>query len=203
MQYAQCLWGPRRLVLNVDRDSGENPSLQLISNDTDETLTLRIYNDVHTENMQSQSNEGAKKRMDIHIKMQHIPSILEVLEPFVDSLNVTFDEAPRTSPDPTGMEHPNGLPLGNTSPITWVKALTIANFVSEGFSVKTRPDEKLYMDAENYSRGARVHFGIRNINEDGNTTGDDDNFLIILKYSQLRRFLQAIRVAYRWLNPST
>lgn len=201
IQYAQCLWGPSARVLSSIRDCGYNPKFTLIADDYSQVLRLMIKDDVIVEDMKSSSNAGAKKRIDIHIADIHLDDFLAILTPFVNSLSVKFDEASRQAPDPTGKEHPEGLPLGDISPITWVKAECSAYFSDIDVYVKTKSNGQMYLDAEKYVKGSRIHFGMRNIAKSVLPEKNSGNFIEIkLSYSQLKRFLHSIKVGKKWLK---
>jgi len=200
IQYAQCLWGPKEQVLTVDRTKNNNPLMRFESNSETEDLIITVFNDISVENMYSEKDKGAKKRIDIHIALEQIQGVLDILEPFVNSLDVSFDEAPRNSPDPTGTEHPKGLSLGKTDKITWVKGLVQASFSSEGYTVQTKSNGQIFIDAENYQRGARLHLGINNLSQTIDILDYESIFKLTIKYSQLKRFVQAIKVAKKWLS---
>ena len=201
IQYAQLLWGPIKKALNVKRDRGDNAKVKFMADDSQEVLILRIDNDVRSEVMTSVSNQGAKKRMDIHIATEHLEKFIEILSSFVGSLSIRFDEASRQSPDPTGMEHPDGLPLGRTEALTWIKTQAVAYFSDEDICIQTRQNAQLYLDAENYARGSRIHFGIRNFTNSMEFNSEATNYIELrIPYTQLKRLLHTIKVGKKWLK---
>jgi len=140
----------KKLVLRTDRDRGDNPFIEFYSNETDQNLVIRIFNTVHIEDMNSNPALGAKNRTDMHFNEAQLDPIINTLSPFIESLSITFDDAPRSTPDPTGMEYPGGLPLGITKSITKISARILANYADKDFSVEA---PKIYIDAEKYTRG--------------------------------------------------
>ncbi|KNZ42451.1 hypothetical protein [Acetobacterium bakii] len=201
VQYAQCLWGPIARVLNSIRDREDDPTITLNANDTEQILSLKVTRDLQEEMMTSSANAGAKKRIDLHIADEQLDSFIEILEAFVSGLNINFDEASRQAPDPTGLEHPNGLSLGATEPITWVRAECSAYFKNSNVHVKTSTSGQIYLDAEKYERGRRIHFGIRNISQDTSSTGYVENTIELkIPYAQLKRFLHSIKIGKKWIS---
>ena len=197
IQYAQCLWGPEACVLNSKRDRGDKTTISLLANDNEKKLYL-IIKDLDEETMKSSSNAGAKKRIDLHIADEHLSSFIAILESFVKVLKVKFDEANRQAPDPTGMEHPNGLSLGTISPMNWVRGECRAYFKKSNIIVETSASrKKIYLDVEKYIIGRRIHFGISNIIQANNATTSYKNNVIELKipYSQTKIFLHFLKFA--------
>ena len=194
-QYASNLVASKKLVLRTDRDRGDNPFIEFYSNEADQKLVIKILNTVHIEDMISNPAWGAKNRTDIHFNESQLDAIIDILSPFIDSLSTTFDDAPRSTPDPTGMEYPNGLPLGKTKPITWIPARMIVNYADKDFSIVAT---KIYIDAEKYTRGNKFHLGARMSTTILNKAGSVNNFELLIDYSQLKRFLHSMNVAKMW-----
>lgn len=194
-QYASNLVASKKLVLKTDRDRGDDPFIEFYSNETDQNLVIRIFNTVHIEDMNSNPELGAKNRTDLHFNEAQLDPIINTLSPFIESLSITFDDAPRSTPDPTGMEYPGGLPLGITKSITKIPARILANYADKDFSVEA---SKIYIDAEKYTRGNKFHIGA---SMSTNILGKADNinsFELLINYSQLKRFLHTMYVAKMW-----
>ena len=194
-QYASNLVASKKLVLRTDRDRGDNPFIEFYSNEADQKLVIKILNTVHIEDMISNPARGAKNRTDIHFNESQLDAIINILSPFIDSLSITFDDAPRSTPDPTGMEYPNGLPLGKTKPITWILTRMIVNYADKDFSVEAT---KIYIDAEKYIRGNKFHLGASMSTTILNKAGSINSFELLVDYSQLKRFLHTMNIAKKW-----
>lgn len=196
-QYANNLVSSKRLVLRTDRDRGDNPFIEFYSDAGSHNLLARIYNTVHIENMDSSPSLGAKNRTDIHFNESQLDNIRGIITPFIDTLAVTFDDAPKSTPDPTGMEYPGGMPLGVTKTITWIPARVLANYADNNFSVEA---SKIYIDAEHYSRGNKYHLGASMSTGILHRSDNINSFELIIPYNQLKRFLHTITVAKMWFK---
>lgn len=196
-QYASNLVASKKLVLRTDRDRGDNPFIEFYSNEADQKLVIKILNTVYIEDMSSNPALGAKNRTDIHFNESQLDAIINILSPFIDSLSITFDDTPRSTSDPTGMEYPNGLPLGETKPITWIPARMIANYANKDFSIEAT---KIYIDAEKYKRGNKFHLGANMSTAILNKAGSINSFELLVDYSQLKRFLHTMNVAKMWFG---
>ena len=194
-QYASNLVASKKLVLRTDRDRGDNPFIEFYSNEADHKLVIKILNTVHIEDMNSNPALGAKNRTDIHFNESQLDAIINILTPFIGSLSITFDDTPRSTPDPTGMEYPNGLPLGKTKPITWIPARMTVNYADEDFSIEAT---KIYIDAEKYGRGNKFHLGANMSTTILNKASSINSFELLVDYSQLKRFLHTMNVAKMW-----
>lgn len=196
-QYASNLVASKKLVLRTDRDRGDNPFIEFYSNEADQKLVIKILNTVYIEDMSSNPALGAKNRTDIHFNESQLDAIINILSPFIDSLSIAFDDTPRSTSDPTGMEYPNGLPLGETKPITWIPARMIANYANKDFSIEAT---KIYIDAEKYKRGNKFHLGANMSTAILNKAGSINSFELLVDYSQLKRFLHTMNVAKMWFG---
>jgi len=192
-QYASNLVASKKLVLRTDRDRGDNPFIEFYSNETDQKLVIRIFNTAQVEDMNSNPARGDKNRTDIHFNESQLDAIINILSSFIDSLSITFDDVPTSTPDPTGMEYPDGFPLGELKPSTWIPARMIVNYADRDFSVEAT---KIYIDTEKYKkRGNKFHIGAI---MSTNILGKADNinsFKLLIDYSQLKRFLHTMNVA--------
>lgn len=196
-QYANNLISSKQIVLRTDRDSGDDPFIAFYSDAEAQSLVARIYNTVHIEKMDSSPVLGAKDRTDIHFNESQIDKIRDIITPFIGSLSITFDDAPRSTPDPTGTEYPGGMPLGVTKTITWVPACVLANYAEQDFAVES---SKIYIDAEHYARGNKYHLGASMRTDILQKSDPDNSFKLIIPYNQLKRFLHTITVAKMWFK---
>lgn len=191
-QYANNLLASKRLVLRADRDRGDNPFIEFYFNKTDKNLIIRIINTIHIEDMKSDPTQGAKNRTDIHFNEAQLDPIIKTLSPFINSLSLNFDDVPRNTPDPTGMEHPSGLPLGKIKEsVTEVPARIFANYADKGFSVRAT---KIYIDVEKYKEN-KFHIGAIMDKKILDKVDDINSFKIYIDYSQLKRLLHSMNIA--------
>lgn len=197
-QYVNNLLSSRKIVLRTDRDAGNNPTVKILTDDTEENLIIQFSSDISVQPMLSNPKEGAKDRTDIHFNKKQIDAVINILQPYVTSLRILFDDTPRTSPDPTGLEHPNGLPLGVTHKITYIEGIVKANYGSHGFM--TYSSGKIYLDAERYARGEKIHFGISMSNHITGNIYEYNSLELIIPNNQLKRFLHSLKVAKKWLD---
>ena len=196
-QYANNLASLKQLVLRTDRDSGDNPQIDFYVDNENEILLCRIYNSVKIEEMQSNPNKGAKSRTDIHFNDTQLNVIINILTPFIESINIDFDDTQRTAPDPTGTEYHGGMPLGRTNAITWIPAEIKANYYDLDFSVLAT---RIYIDAEHYVKGYKYHIGAT-MSENFYQCSENENcFELRIKYVHLKRFLHSMIVAKMWFN---
>ena len=93
-QYANSLFSEKAIVLRTDRDSSSDPKAIFYSNEENDGVIIRIFNDVNIEKMKSNPKEGAKDRTDIHFNKDQIYSIIDILEPYVNDLKILFDDSP-------------------------------------------------------------------------------------------------------------
>jgi len=202
-QYANNLLASKKLVLRTDRDRGDNPFIEFYSNEADQKLVIIILNNVYIEDMTSNPALGAKNRTDIHFNISQLDAIIDILSPFIDPLSITFDDTPRSTPDPTGMEYPNGLPLGETKPITWITARMIVNYADKDFSIEATK-VKVYIEVEKYKNGNKIrkkfHLGANMGTAILKKAGSVNNFELLIDYSQLKRFLHSMNVAKMWFK---
>jgi hypothetical protein len=196
IQYANNLLSSKKAVLRTDRDRGDNPYVELYSVSPEQKLLMRIIGDVKSEDMTSNPHAGAKDRTDIYLFDFQLDNVINVLEPFVDSLSIEFDDTPRSIPNPTGMEHPEGLSLGEIHAITSLTALCVVNYADKFFSVSAT--SKLFIEAER-KRGNKFHIGAK---MSGITTAANSNvncFELWIDYSDTKRFLHAMKGAKKLL----
>lgn len=197
-QYASNLLSSKRIVLRTDRDRGDNPFMEFYYLSQIQKLRIRICNTVYIEDMKSDPSLGAKDRIDIHFNEVQLDAIISILTPFINSLSITFDDAPRSTPDPTGTEYPGGMSLGEIKNITLIPAILRANYANRNFFVEATG---IYADAEKYIRGNKYHLGAR-INKKSmgiiDIIDDINSFELLIEYSQLKRFLHSMNVAKMW-----
>jgi len=193
-QYANNLLASKRVVLRTDRNRGDNPFIEFYLNETEKNVIIRIFNTVHIEDMKSNPTQGSKNRTDIHFNDVQIDPIIETLSPFINSLSITFDDVPRNTPDPTGMEYPGGLPLGEIKKsITEIPARIFANYADRGFSVRAT---KIYIDAEKYKENRfKFHIGAGMGKNILDKVDDINSFKLYINYCQLKRFLHSMNIA--------
>ena len=197
-QFARNLLACEEITLVTDRDNGDNPEARFYSDDENKKLVIKILNDINIDEMTSNPSAGAKNRTDIHFNDSQLDAIISILEPFINSLEIEFDDTPRNSPDPTGMEHPDGLPLGITQNITWIKAMIKVNYADKGFSIIDT--SKMYIDAEEYWRGKKYHFGVSMNTNFEQKNLKSNSFEILIDYNQLKRLLNSMNVAKIWFS---
>lgn len=191
-QYANNLLACKRLVLRTDRKRGDNPFIEFYFNKADKNLIIRIINTIHIEDMKSDPTQGAKNRTDIHFNEAQLDPIIETLSPFINSLSLNFDDVPRNTPDPTGMEHSSGVPLGKIKAhITEVPARIFANYADRGFSVRAT---MIYIDVEKYKEN-KFHIGAIMDKKILDKVDDINSFKIYIDYSQLKRLLHSMNIA--------
>ena len=197
VQYASNLVSSKMLVLRTDRARGDNPSIEFYSLSEIQKLEIKIFNTVFIEDMKSNPSLGAKDRTDIHFDEAQLDIIINILTPFIKSLSITFDDSPRSTPDPNGREYPGGMPLGEAKPITWIPACLRANYADKNFAVEA---SKVYIDAEKYTRGNRYHLGASIGTNIIGKIDDKNSFDLMIEYSQLERFLHSMNVAKMWFS---
>jgi hypothetical protein len=198
IQYVNNLLSSKKAVLRADRDRGDNPYVKFYSVPSEQKLLMRIVGDVKTEEMTSNPRVGAKDRTDIYFFDFQLDNAINILEPFVESLSIEFDDTPRSIPNPTGMEHPDGLSLGEIYTITSFVAQCVANYADKSFSVSA--SSKLFVEAER-KRGNKFHIGINmssSITSAAN--GNVNSFELWIDYSDTKRFLHAMKVAKKLLS---
>jgi hypothetical protein len=192
-QYACNLVASKKLVLRTDRDEGDNPFIGFYSDEINHNLVIRIFNTIRIEDMISNSALGAKDRTDIHFNEIQLDPIINTLSPFIESLSITFNDVPRSTPDPTGMEYPGGLPLCIKKTITNIPARILANYAEKDFTVGA---SKIYIEDEKYpKRGNKFHIGAEMNTTILDKADDINSFELLIDYSQLKRFLQSINIA--------
>lgn len=197
VQYANSLLAEKSIVLRADRNRGDNPILTLIANDETQDLFLEINGDIKVETMTSDPTRGAKNRIDIYLLKDVLSDFIFLLESFVNQLNIVFDDTPRSSPDPTGMEHPTGIPLGKIKNITWINGICVLNYADNNFSMEIMT--KFFIDAE-HKGGKKYHIGISGSAKNVSKELKNSNFFrLILPYSQLKRFFYSLKIADKWL----
>jgi hypothetical protein len=155
ISYANHLLSSEMLVLRGDRSNGDKPRLQILHDDS-LNIILRVEDGIKVVDMESNAKAGAKDRFDIHIGKHYLPAILEDLNDYIVRYDLTMDTKAYNLFDPTGTEHEDGLPLGETKPLTRFPAsCQIGYYISDIVASGTM----LYVDAENYPRRARYHIG--------------------------------------------
>lgn len=196
-QYANNLVLSERLVLRTDRDRGDNPLIEFYTDDKSQNMLARIYNTICIENMNSNPSLGAKNRTDIHFNEIQLNEVKTIISPFINTLSVAFDDTPRSTPDPTGLEYPGGMPLGKNQKITWIPACILVNYAEKNFSIET---SKIYIDAERYARGNKYHLGASMSTRLLEKADNINSFILIIPYSQLKRFLHTMIIAKMWFK---
>lgn len=197
VQYANNLLSAKKVVLRSDRERGDNPHAEFYSVPNEQSLFIRIVGDVRPEDMSSNPYAGAKDRMDIYLFDFQLDNAINVIEPFVNSLSIEFDDTPRSIPDPTGMEHPDGLRLGQIYTITSLTSKCIINYADKSFSVTATP--KLFLEAER-KRGNKFHIGAKMPGTISTANGNDNCFELWINYSDTKRFVHAMKVAKKLLS---
>jgi len=194
VQYANNLFSKKSLVLRTDRKiNSDKPLIAFFKDDVNKVMAMKIYNDINIESMQSNPNAGAKIRTDIHFDVTHLQSIIDTLRDFVSTVDEIQDDAPRKNYNPTGMEHADGLRLGITEDITYLPVSITCNYGTVGFSITKAT--RMYIDAEQYpSKRYHLGFDMKNATETS-TIDEENNFVIYIDYSNLKRFLYSIIVA--------
>jgi len=193
IQYASNLLSSEQLVLRADRDRGDNPMVEVYSLPSEFKLLLKILGDVNVETMQSNPNAGAKSRSDFYFAYGHLDALINIIEPFIKTISVKFDDSPRITPDPTGMEHSDGIPLGyiyNQQSTNFVATCEV-NY-SERFCATTT--SKLYIEPE-LKRGQKLHFGITMSENISKSTDNSNYFKVYIEYKDVKRLLHSVKNA--------
>lgn len=199
IQYARNFCRSKKLVLSADRDQGDCPIASLYDKPDTQELLIYILQDIQIEDMRSDPRAGNKERADFYFRLDMLPDLISILDPFVSSLSVSFDDTPRYTPDPTGMEHPNGIPLGEIfhQYSTNLFARCTACYGQMGFQITSR--SRLFLDPEN-KRGKKFHLGLT-MNSPVEPASERENyFLLCLKYPDLKRFLSSVKIAQTILS---
>lgn len=201
VQFARHLLAPKKLVLSTDRIRGDKPIVQIFTLEDRSKILFKIHNDVRIENMKSNPREGAKDRLDVYFAYEHLDGILSILEPYMNSLRVYFDDAPRRTPDPTGMEHENGISLGYifSESGTYIKVESAAYYGAQCFCA--RANASMYVETE-IKRGKRFHMGIRMKDEMQKINSGPNCFAICMPWTELKRFVYAVKLAKNILENS-
>ena len=139
----------------------------------------------------------AKDRADFYLFDYHLNNAINILEPFVNSLTVDFDIEPRNTPDPTGMEHPTGLALGQINGITSINGYYCANFADECFSLGA--ESKFFIEAER-KRGNKFHIGIPIKADIDSAISETNEFNLYVDYEDTKRLLYAMKLAKETLS---
>lgn len=197
VQYVNNLLSSKKVVLRADRDRGDNPYAEFYSVPSEQKLLMRIVGDVKTEDMTSNPRAGAKDRTDIYFFDFQLDNAINILESFVGSLSIEFDDTPRSIPNPAGMEHSDGLPLGEIHTITSLIAQCLANYADKSFSISA--SSKLFVEAER-KRGNKFHIGINMRSVVSLANGKVNSVELWIDYSDTKRFLHAMKVAKKLLS---
>lgn len=197
VQYVNNLLSSKKVVLRADRDRGDNPNVSFYSLTSEQKILMRFGGGMTIEDMKSNPNAGAKDRTDIYIFDFQLDDVINIFERFVSSLSIEFDDGPRSIPNPTGMEHPEGLPLGTIYTITSLTAQCVANYAEKSFSVTAR--SKLFIEAER-KRGNKFHIGTNMSGIVTAANGNDNSFELWIDYTDTKRFLHAMKVAQKMLS---
>jgi hypothetical protein len=200
VQLATCLLSEMRQVLRSDRGKSDSPIMSVYKNDENSFLILSIVEDVRIEPMRKDPSSGAKDRIDIFFTLGQVKELHNCLKPFIDGLDIKFDDTPRDTPNPTGTEYLGGLPLGRTLPITNMPAISLVDFANIKFASKCRI--KLIIDAEAYQNKNRNRFHLGAIlrNENNSESKGENRILLLIEYSQLKRLLHSITIALKWFD---
>ncbi|MFL2077195.1 hypothetical protein [Marinilactibacillus psychrotolerans] len=194
INYANHLLGPKKLVLRGDRSRGDNPILDIYSDD-DSNLILKIENGIQVEDMASNPRNGAKERFDIHLGTNILKKLIDDLNTFISSEGLVLDTKNYTLSDPTGTEHVDGLLLGKVKPLTMFPAscnifYQYANTIAQS--------DMVYIDAENYPKKKRHHMGgsTKSLSSPVST----NLFEIIISSEFVCRFVKSIELSNLLLN---
>jgi hypothetical protein len=197
VQCASNFLSSKKLVLRTDRDRGDNPFIRFYSNETNSNLVIRIFNTIRIENMISNSEKGDKDRTDIYFNEIQLDLIINILSPFIDSLSITFNDSPRRTPNPTGMEYPGGLPLSIKENITNIPARLLANYAEKDFTVEA---SLIYIEFEKPKKGNRFHIGAKMNKTILDKANGINSFELFIDYSHLKRFLQSMNIVKKLFN---
>lgn len=192
LQYANHLYSKKKTVLRSDRERGDEPYAEFFDIYSLQKLYIKISGDISSEVMRSNPRAGAKDRLDIYFFDFQLDNVINILEPYVNSLAVEFDDIPRNVTDPTGMEHPDGITLGEIYPITSLTAKCTVNYADESISILS--ESKLYLEAER-KKGDKFHIGAQMNGGISFESKEMNCFEIWIDYSDTKRFLHAIMIA--------
>jgi len=196
IQYANCLLAEKRMVLRGDRDRGDEVKLDLYTNETSQVLTINITEGIRIEKMRTNPSAGNKKRLDIYLFDYQLDDVIAVLEKFVSSQVITFDVTERAVPDPTGMEHPNGLELGEIQTITSIDANYVVYLIST--ESKIEGSSKLYIEAER-KKGNKFHIG-STLNSDIKVANMGESCIQLdIAYKDTKRLLNSMKLTKKLL----
>lgn len=199
VQYANNLFAEYNMVLRADRQRFDNPIAEFYTLENTQELLIDISSDLNCELMQTNPYEGNKSRTDVYFVHSELDNIISILESLVNSLDVEFDIATRRTPDPTGMEHPGGISLGEifNSYSTNLKVKCDVCYANE--SKKICVNSKMYVEPEN-KNGKKLHLGI-GTNSGKFVPADKVNSMkLFIPYSELKRFLQCIKNSKNFLD---
>lgn len=199
MQFARNLLKSKQLSLVSDRLVDDNPTVNLYSLPKESKLLLKIYGDVKIVDMSSDPHKGNKSRSDFYFKDEHLDDFINVIEPFIKTINVEFDDAPRSSPDPTGMEHSSGILLGhifNKYSTNLVVSCT-ACYAEKSFCISD--SSILYIEPE-IKKGKRFHMGISMKENISKSIDNLNGFEIYINYADVKRLLYSIKIARKILK---
>jgi hypothetical protein len=196
--------GAKKLVLRSDRVEKDNPIMELFDDHANQQVICFITQDIRIENMRTSPFQGKKERTDIYISNTSLDDLKQVFDKEIISLendNIKFDITAKTSPNPTGLEHSNGLALGKIENITNINTTMEAIYFDEGLKVTSAQNTKTYVEAEHCPKGKRLHFGIAKMNSLlTGSLGNENMFIIKIPYSQLKKLSIAIGVAIKLLK---
>ncbi|MDE8032408.1 hypothetical protein PT089_02810 [Erysipelothrix rhusiopathiae] len=189
IKYANHLFDSESLVLRGDEMRGDFPILNIYSNDKLD-IVLTIKEGINTESMNTNPNEGAKFRVDIHTDKEALNKILFDLNQFKIHHGLVMDTQKYDLHDPSGTEHSNGLSLGNTKPLSRIPVRCSIMYRDIN---KAAVCDMIYIDAEHYRSGMkRYHIG-------GKTTAVVDSnaenmFEIVIPKKYVVRFIKTIEL---------
>jgi len=194
VQYANHLFGKEALVLRGDRLRSDNPILEIFIDDNN--IVLRILQGISLEQMRTDPNKGAKKRMDIHFEKEFAADLLKIVRNFADENKLILDSDNRRIYDPTGTEHQDGLRLGATEGITSIPSECNVYYFDKQVKVSSN---EILVDKENYPNKKRVHIG-STVDNVTNCMCDRNYFEIVISSKYIRRFEVALNVACKLLE---
>ena len=199
VQYANNLCGTYNLVLRADRQRLDEPVAEFYTIENTKELLINISNDLSCEVLKSNSQEGNKSRTDIYFLCSELDNIINILEPLVNSLDVEFDITSRTTPNPTGLEHPGGILLGEifNAYSTNIKAKCEVCYAKE--NKKICINSRMYVEPEN-KNGKKLHLGISMNSNQFVSTDKINTIKLFIPFTELKRFLQCIRNSKKFLE---
>ncbi len=194
VQYANNLLKTNQRVLRADRDRNDAPKMNIYVSELTEELLLNISNDLTIEIMDSDSKKGNKSRTDIYFLTSELDNLISILEPFVGALDVKFDTVAQTSPNPTGLEHSEGLQLGKiySGLGTYINVKCEVHYAEN--HIQTYTNSKMYIEPED-KRGKKLHLGI-SMSENICVSVEPINCInIYVGFKDLKKFLHTVKIA--------